>query len=257
VDPVLVQFGPLVIRWYGLMHALTIAVGLWLAYRFGPRFGVPAAVLDRIGLWAVVAMYVGGRLGYVLSHPAEFRDPLEVFRVWHGGLASHGAILAGLAYCTVAARRAGVSVQSLFDAGAFALPVGSFFVRFGNFMNGELYGAPTTLPVGVRFPTAPDAPRHPVQLYEMALALVILVVVWRVARRRAFPGQVWWTALALVSLVRLGLDVLRPEYRVWGVLATGQVAALLLLGVSLWFLWRRPTAPAASLRHRPDSGAST
>lgn len=256
MDPILIQFGPLVIRWYGVMMAATILATLWLASRWGPRFGVEPAVIDRMTFWFVITVFVGARLGYVVSHPGEFRDPLEVLRVWRGGLSSHGAIATGLVHLLVVARRNGMSLWSLADTFAWSIPVGNIFVRFGNFMNGELYGDPTTLPWGVRFPTAPGSPRHPLQLYEMLLAAIILPVAWRVARRRAFPGQVWWVIVALTSVGRIVFDALRTEEQVlWGMIAYGQIAAAGLLLASVWFL-RRPTQTGSAPRSRPGADAS-
>ncbi len=238
MDPVLVEFGPIVIRWYGVMMALTIITGILFATHWGPRFGIDRAFIDRITFWLVIVLFAGARLGYVLSHPGEFRDPLEVVRIWHGGLTSHGAIAAGLLYGYVLSRRSGVPFWSLTDTIAWAVPLGNIFVRFGNFMNGELYGNPTTLPWGVVFPTAPDAARHPLQLYELFLAGVILLVAWRVARRRAYPGQVWWVIITLTSAGRIIFDALRREdHALGGIIAYGQIPAAVLLIAGLWFLW--------------------
>ncbi|MBI3976370.1 MAG: prolipoprotein diacylglyceryl transferase [Armatimonadetes bacterium] len=257
MDPILFQVGPFVVRWYGLMMAVTIVTSLWAATRWGPRFGVDRALIDRIVFWLVVILFAGARLGYVLSHPGEFRDPLEILRIWHGGLSSHGAIAAGLLYVAAVARHAGISAWSLADTFAWPIPLGNIFVRFGNFMNGELYGDPTTLPWGVRFPTAPDAPRHPLQLYEMLLGAVILLIAWRMAARRAFPGQVWWVIVALTSVGRIALDALRGEDQVlWGILAYGQIAAAALLVVALWFLFRRPTQTGSARRSPLEADAS-
>ncbi len=242
MKPMIFEFGPIVIRWYGVMMALTILTSIVFAARWGPRFGIDRAFIDRITFWLAIVLFAGARLGYVVSHPSEFRDPLEIFRLWHGGLSSHGAVAAGLLYAYLLARRTGVSLWSLADACAWAVPITGIFVRFGNFMNGELYGDPTTLPWGIRFPTRPDAPRHPLQLYEMILSGLILLAAWRVARRRAFPGQVWWVAIGLSSVVRILLDALRSEEQdILGMIAYGQVAAAILLVVGVWFLWRRPT----------------
>ncbi len=242
MNPVIVQVGPFIIRWYGVMMALTILASIWFANRWAPHFGVDRVLLDRIALWLVITIFVGARLGYVLSHLLEFRDPLEILRVWHGGLSSHGAIVAGLLFVYAVARRTGVSMWSLADIAAWAIPLGNIFVRFGNFMNGELYGDPTTLPWGITFPDV-DEPRHPLQFYEMIFAVVILLVALRVSRRRAYPGQVWWVIVVLTSVGRIFLDALRSDDHVlWGTFAYGQVAAVVLAAVGLWFLWRRPTA---------------
>lgn len=235
MDPVLVQLGPITIRWYGVMMAATILTGVLMAYRFGPRFGVSTAVLDGIAVPFILAAFAGARLGYVISHPAEFAQPVEILRIDRGGLTSHGAIAGALLYLWVAGRRRAVSFWSLADTTAWAVPLGNVFVRFGNFMNGELYGDVTALPWAVTFPGV-QGPRHPLQLYEMAYALFVLVVAVRVAGRRVFPGQVFWTVVVLTSLGRIALDLLRSEDRVWSVITLGQIPALILLIVGMWFL---------------------
>lgn len=230
MDPVLIQFGPLAIRWYGVMLATTIAARMLVAYRYGPRLGVSTAVLDRTVFTFTIAAVIGARLGYVVSHPAEFRNLVEIVRVDHGGLTSHGAIAAGLLYLVWAARRYGVSVWTLADTFGWSIPIGNVFVRFGNFANGELYGDPTTLPWGVRFRTAPDLPRHPLQIYEMLIALVILIGARKIAAHRRFEGQVFWSIVVATSIGRVFLDALRSDLRAVGLLTLGQIPALLLIG---------------------------
>jgi phosphatidylglycerol:prolipoprotein diacylglycerol transferase len=239
MDPVIVHLGPIAIRWYGVMLATTIVVSLLVAYRMGPRLGVPTALLDRTATTAVLLMFVGARLGYVVSHPGQFVSaPWEIVRVDRGGLSSHGAIAAGLLYAAWVARRTGISVWQFADTVGWALPIGNIFVRFGNFMNGELYGDPTTLPWGVVFPTAPDAPRHPLQLYEMVLAAGVLLWARRVAARPRFPGQVFWNIVVPTSAGRLVFDALRSELRALGPLTLGQLPALGLVGWGVWALWQ-------------------
>jgi phosphatidylglycerol:prolipoprotein diacylglycerol transferase len=247
MDPVLVQLGPLTIRWYGVLLAATIGLSIVVAYRLGPRLGVPAAVVDRTAVTCAVVALVGARIGYVVSHPGQFSTLLDVLRVDQGGLSSHGALAAGLLYVAWAARRAGIAVWAFADAFVWAIPIGNVLVRIGNFINGELYGDPTSLPWGVRFATAPDAPRHPLQLYEAALAVAILLYARRVAAHRRFEGQVFWTIIVATSLGRLAFDALRSDARVLGPLALGQVPALILVAWGAWALWggarRAPHAP--------------
>jgi phosphatidylglycerol:prolipoprotein diacylglycerol transferase len=244
MDPILVQFGPFVVRWYGVMMALTILTALWTAVRIGPRVGVSREHLDRISIPFIVLAFAGARLGYVISHPAAFADPVEILRVDHGGLTSHGAIAGGALALWWGGRRTGVRISDFADATVWVIPIGNVFVRFGNFMNGELYGDPTALPWAVTFPGVSGA-RHPLQLYEMLIALGILAVTLPRVKRRAFSGQLFWLVVVLTSLGRIALDLLRSEDRVWGVLTLGQIPAALLVVVGSWVLLRRrrPAAP--------------
>ncbi|MDR7417765.1 MAG: prolipoprotein diacylglyceryl transferase [Armatimonadota bacterium] len=246
MDPVIIQIGPLAIRWYGVLLAITIGLSMVVAYRYGPRLGIPASVLDgTIVNFAIVAL-IGARLGYVLSHPSQFRHLLDVIRIDLGGLTSHGAIAAGLLYLWWAARRYGISIWTFADAFGWVIPIGNIFVRVGNFINGELYGDPTTLPWGVRFATSPDLPRHPLQLYEAVFAVAILLYARAAARRRRFPGQVFWTIMVPTSLGRIILDMMRSDVRALGVLTLGQIPAIILIVWGLVALTRgRRAAPAS------------
>lgn len=238
MNPVIVEIGPFVIRWYGVMMALMIVLAVATAYRYGPRFGVPAKELDRLTLPFVLTAVIGARVGYVLSHPAEFTNPLEILRIDHGGLTSHGAIAGALVLLWMTSHRRHLSFWSLADTTVWAVPLGNILVRFGNFMNGELYGDETGLPWGVTFPTTPG-PRHPLQIYEMILAAGVLLAAARVAQRRRFDGEVFWTTMVLSSIARIALDLLRSEDRVFWVLTLGHVPAIILLFAGLWFLGRR------------------
>src|SRR3990172_9592871 len=244
MDPVLVQFGPLIIRWYGVMMALMILTGMWTAALLGPRVGVDRAQVDRLAIPMILLAFVGARLGYVVSHPAEFANPLEILRVDQGGFTSHGAIAGGFLALWWTARRTGLRFWDAADATVWVIPVGNILVRFGNFMNGELYGDPTTLPWAVAFPDVPGA-RHPLQLYEMLLALIILAVTLPRTARRAFPGQLFWLVVVLTSLGRIVLDLLRSEDRVWSVVTLGQIPAVLLVVLGTWFLLSRRVRAAA------------
>lgn len=228
MDPILIEVGPLTIRWYGVMMALTILAGLLAAYRLGPRFGVPPAGVDRLSVLFILLAFAGARLGYVLSHPAEFTAPVEILRIDRGGLTSHGAIAGGLLALWITARRTGVRFWDLADTVVWVVPLGNIFVRFGNFMNGELYGDPTSLPWGITFPGA-VGPRHPLQLYEMVLAAVTLAVTLPRTARRRFPGEPFWLVLVLTSIGRIALDLLRSEDRVVGVVTLGMIPAVLII----------------------------
>ncbi len=247
MNPILIHFGPLTIRWYGVMMATMILLSVAMAYRYGPRLGVPSAAVERLTVPFVVLAIIGARIGYVVSHPAEFTHPVEILRIDHGGLSSHGAIVMGLITLWVLSRRWGLSVWSLADTIAWAIPLGNIFVRFGNFMNGELYGDVTTVPWAVRFPGVPG-PRHPLQLYEMVSGALVLIIAVRLARHRAFAGQIFWSIVVLTSIGRILLDLLRSEDRVWSIVTLGHISAVVFLLTGILFLFTRRSirTPTAS-----------
>lgn len=251
MHPVLFEVGPLTVRWYGVMMGLALFLSIPITAHFAVRFGIDRAVVDAIAVPFLAVLVVGARAGYVISHLSEFAGrPLAAVLPPYAGLASHGSIAAGLVFLAWWCPRHRVPVWRLLDAMAPAVLVAIVLVRWGNFMNGELFGAPTSLPWGVAVPGLPGGPRHPLPLYEIAGTLAILAGVLAAARRRPFDGAVWWSAIIASSVLRFLLDFLRPEDRTPLFLTLGQIAAVVLLGWGIWFLWtgRRRTGsrPAES-----------
>ena len=194
-DPVLIQLGPFAIRWYALAYVAGIilgwryVVGLVKNERLWALRGQPATVpqIDDLILWVTIGIIAGGRLGYVLFYqPAIlWTNPVEVLQVWHGGMSFHGGAIGVAIAVTVFARANGIDLFRLADLVAACVPIGLFFGRIANFINGELWGRPTDAPWGVVFPGAGPYPRHPSQLYEAALEGIVLFVILRIATHRA------------------------------------------------------------------------
>jgi phosphatidylglycerol---prolipoprotein diacylglyceryl transferase len=249
MHPILFKLGPVVLRWYGAMMGLALLLSIPLTAHFGERFGIARRlIVDSLSFPLLATILIGARVGYVVSHPQDFAgDPLAIVRPPYAGLASHGAIACGLAFLAWWAPRHGVPVWRIADAMTPAILLAIILVRWGNFMNGELYGDPTALPWGVTFPGVPGGPRHPVQLYELIGTALILGWVLRAAGRRPFDGALFWSALVASSVLRFLLDLLRSEDRTVVFLTWGQMAALVLIGWGLVFLRsRRRTATIAS-----------
>lgn len=203
--------GPLALRWYALayiaglllgwryMLALVRAPRLWHKDQLKPS----APQLDDFLFWATLGVIVGGRLGYVLFYATDliWTRPLDVFAIWRGGMSFHGGLL-GVAVAVIwFARANALPILTLADLVAAAAPIGLFFGRVANFINGELWGRPTDAPWGMVFPTGGPFPRHPSQLYEAVLEGIVLFLILRVFthQRHAFerPGLV--TGLFLIG----------------------------------------------------------
>ncbi len=197
------SLGPLDFRWYGLSYAAGLLLG-WLYVRrlvANERlWGGPAPItrddVDDFLLWATLGVVLGGRLGYVLFYQPGFyfQNPLEIFNLQKGGMAFHGAAVAVTLVALIFAKRRGISFPALTDVVTAAVPIGLFFGRLANFVNGELWGRVTDVPWAMIFPKADDSPRHPSQLYEAALEGLVLFVVLRIAthygRKLQRPGFV-------------------------------------------------------------------
>lgn len=165
LDPWIMHFsGNFGIRWYGLSYAAGILVAAWLFSRWARQGRLPVPV-DQVGVlvtYAATGVLVGGRLGYCVFYNAQevIRHPLEIFAVWHGGMASHGGILGLVAALWRFARRHRIDPLQLLDAAAAVGPLGIAFGRIANFINGELYGHASTVPWAVQFPQEIYAPTN-------------------------------------------------------------------------------------------------
>jgi phosphatidylglycerol:prolipoprotein diacylglycerol transferase len=233
-DPVAFSIGPVDVRWYGLSYMAGLLLG-WLYIRrllATPRLWsrdtapFPPDRSDDLLLFMTAGVIIGGRLGHILLYQPSYylQNPIQVFFVWQGGMAFHGALLGcGLAIWLFS-RVYRVSVLSSMDVCAAAVPIGLFFGRLANFINGELFGRETTMPWGMIFPGVqqylnepgpeprlalgwdPLAPRHPSQLYEAALEglLLFLVIRWLTHHRNALksPGTAVGTFLIGYGIAR-------------------------------------------------------
>ena len=225
IDPIALQFGPVAIKWYGLAYLTGLVLG-WLYIRrlisepqlwaTGKGPFLPERVDDLL-VYMTLGVVLGGRLGSVLFYePGHYlKNPLEVFMIWKGGMAFHGALLGcGLAVWLFA-HRWGLNAWSVMDVCAAAVPIGLFFGRLANFINGELFGRPTSVPWGMVFPDAArmrehmavePTPRHPSQLYEALLEGLLLFLILRMLTHRQGGLQ---TPGLVTGMFLLGYGVFR------------------------------------------------
>ena len=187
IDPVLVEFGPFAIRWYALAYIAGLLIGWRLAlaivssdHLWGSRAHPDRLTIDDLLVYMAFGIVLGGRLGQVIFYDFAYfsAHPAEIFAVWHGGMAFHGGFIGALLAMTFLAWHRKVPLLSLFDIAAIVSPIGLFFGRIANFINGELWGRPTDVAWAMIFPRADDLPRHPSQLYEAGLegALIFIMM---------------------------------------------------------------------------------
>jgi phosphatidylglycerol:prolipoprotein diacylglycerol transferase len=249
IDPIAFSIGPLAVRWYGLMYLAGFAAAWWLGVR---RIGAATAPIDRkqfddLIFFAVLGVILGGRLGYVLFYkPAHYAaNPLEIFAVWQGGMSFHGGLLGVIAAMWVFARLRQIDFLRLMDFLAPLCPLGIAAGRLGNFINGELYGRVTDVPWGMVFRHAGNAPRHPSQLYQLALeGLVLFVLLWWFSSKPRPRGQVSALFLIGYGLLRFIAEFAREPDAFLGLLAfgltMGQWLCLPMIAAGLWlFAWSR------------------
>ena len=250
IDPVAVEIGPLAIRWYALAYVAGILAGwryMAVLARRSPA-AVAARDIDDFVLWATLGIVLGGRLGYVLFYRAGdyLQDPLSAFALWQGGMSFHGGLCGVAIAAALFAWRRGIPSLALGDLIGAAAPIGLFFGRLANFVNGELYGRSTTVPWGMVFPGAGPAPRHPSQLYEAALEGLVLFAVCAVAvfamRGLERAGLVSGVFLVGYALARGFAELFRQPDAHLGFLlggaTMGQLLSIPVLLVGIWLIRR-------------------
>ncbi len=266
----------LALRWYALAYLAGLLAGFWVIRRLmrhpalwpGDRAPMAPGRADDLLTAIILGVILGGRLGYALFYqPLHFgAQPLDIVKVWEGGMSFHGGFLGVVAAGLWFARRHGVPPMQLSDAMALVAPIGLFFGRLANFVNAELWGRPTRLPWGVIFPgaAAQDCPgvapglcaRHPSQLYEAGLeGLLLGLLLWFLVRRGALkrPGLVTGVFLAGYGAARFAVEFVRqadaqfvtPDnplghaFHLGGLgLSMGQVLSLPMILAGLWLIAR-------------------
>jgi phosphatidylglycerol:prolipoprotein diacylglycerol transferase len=267
LNPVALKLGPLSIRWYGLAYITGLLLGwrytVWLARQpqFNPPGSRPAPQdLDDFLFWAMAGVLIGGRLGIVIFYkPSDYlADPLAILRVWEGGMSFHGGALGVITALILFARTRRIALFRLSDLVTAATPIGLFFGRIANFVNGELWGRPSDAPWAMVFPNAPGGmPRHPSQLYEAAteglMLFTILAVMAQQSAIRNRPGIITGAFLAGYAIARSVCELFRePDdylgFIIGNAISMGQILSfpMLIAGVII----------AAYALRRPPEGAS-
>jgi len=253
IDPVLVSIGPFAVRWYALAYICGILLG-WLYARtiianqrlWGGPAPFTATDFDDFVLWVTLGIILGGRVGYVLFYNFDFfiAHPLEMLEVWKGGMSFHGGFLGCVLAVVLFGLKRKISILSLGDITCAVAPIGLFFGRLANFVNGELWGRPTDVPWAMVFPS-PEAgpwPRHPSQLYEAALeGLVLFCVLAVLVRAGALkrPGLILGAFAIGYAIARSVCELFRePDAQLgflWGGMTMGMLLSvpLLIAGICL------------------------
>jgi len=256
IDPVAFSLGPLQIRWYALAYIAGLVLGWRYAIYLAGRspHGIKRQDVDDFLSWATLGVVLGGRLGYVLFYKPGYYlyHPLEIFAVWHGGMSFHGGALGVIIAIIWFCRRRKIPMFAFGDIICCATPIGLFFGRIANFINGELWGRVTDVPWGIIFPTGGPLPRHPSQLYEAAMEGLILFAVLTYlqfgTRLRQKPGALSGIFLLGYALARVVGELFREPDAHLGFLffgsTMGQLLSIPLAAVGLWLIFRPQPRPA-------------
>lgn len=249
IDPVLVSFGPLQVRWYGLMYLFGflfsyLLVKFQLARQKSPLLS-SEQVLD-LYFYLILGLILGARLGYVFFYNFKeyLHHPWELLAVWHGGMSFHGGLLGVLAASWYFCKKNKVPLLQLGDLFIVTAPIGLGLGRLANFINGELYGRITTVPWGMVFPQGGPWPRHPSQLYEALLeGLVLFGLLWFKKDSRPFAGALVARFLFFYGVFRILIEFFRePDTQLGyflGTLTMGQILSLLMILAALGLFFRQ------------------
>ncbi|MBP6014792.1 MAG: prolipoprotein diacylglyceryl transferase [Alphaproteobacteria bacterium] len=272
IDPVLIQIGPVAIRWYSLAYVAGLLGAWWFILRLlrterlwagAPFNGKPSATADNIGdlfVWAALGVILGGRLGYVLFYGLIYETdhflsaPWRIFYAWEGGMSFHGGAIGVVLAIIFFARAKKLDMVALGDLVAVAVPIGLFTGRMANFINGELWGRVSDVPWAMVFPSAafraPDGTvlsnpaRHPSQLYEAGLEgivlfaiLVVLIYRFNAFRRPGLCIAVFWAGYGLFRTIVELFFRENSHQSLGGVISMGTVLSLLMFAFAAFFFW--------------------
>lgn len=247
---VVLQAGSLTIYWYGVLYVVAFGVVIFLTPRLGRYRQLTLNRQQWLELitWGIAGAVIGGRLGYVLFYnPTYFvAHPLDIFKLWQGGMASHGGFIGAALALWLGARQYRVPWRQLADVVVVPVALGLAFGRLGNFINQELYGTVTTLPWGIVIPGV-DGLRHPTQLYAIAKDMFIAAICyWHLKKPHTHPGQTTGLFLILYSILRFLIEFIRvQDYPLIFSLSRGQWLTIPLFVVGVWLFF-----PLASREER-------
>ena len=253
-DPVLIELGPLQIRWYGLMYVIAFSLAYLVMIRVSKTrdLGITRQDIGDFLTYAILGVILGARIGYCFIYNGIYylQNPLKVLAVWEGGMSFHGGLIGIIIAGSLYIKKTGKPFWVFADLSALAAPLGLFFGRIGNFINAELYGRVTDVPWGMVFPDAGEHPRHPSQLYEALLEglLLFLLLLW-LSKKKGMEGMLLPVFLVGYGTARFIVEFFRePDPQVgfvFGTFTMGQIlcAIMVVVGAGLIFIRRNTAIP--------------
>ncbi len=250
--PIIFEVGPITIRWYGLLIASAVLIGVSLSQYLAKRRGVEPELLADLAIWLIVAAIPCARIYYVLFQWQEYAQrPEDIIAIWKGGIAIHGAIIGGTIATIIFARLNRVSLWQLIDLVVPSLALGQAIGRWGNFFNSEAFGRPTDLPWKLFIPPGNRPPEylsydyfHPTFLYESLWNILVFVIlislfVWSLQQQERYKvGTMAFTYFIVYSLGRFWIDVLRTDRIMMCPIRIAQVISLVIISLGiLGLIW--------------------
>jgi phosphatidylglycerol---prolipoprotein diacylglyceryl transferase len=255
LDPILFNFGIIVIRWYSLAYIAGILLGWWLGKKIivkkyqNINYQFDLKEFDDLVTYLIISILVGGRIGYIIFYNLEYyvNNPIDIVKIWEGGMSFHGALIGIILSTHIFAIKRKISTFFLLDVLACVSPIGLFFGRIANFINGELVGKITNIPWSVIFPSYDSFPRHPSQLYEAGLEGIILFLImcFVIFKKNYKPGSCSYMFLFFYGIFRIISELFRePDLQVgyiFNVLTMGTILSIFMIiaGIIIYLFLRK------------------
>ena len=248
IDPVIVSFGIIQIRWYGIAYVLGFLLGIYLIKKINQSYlrKIKNKQIDDFFIWSVIGVIVGGRIGYVLFYQTAtiLTNPINILFIWKGGMSFHGGLIGIIISIFLFSKKYSIDFFQLSDLVSSVAPIGLFFGRLANFINVELYGRVTDFPLAMIYPSIDQAPRHPSQLYEAFFEGVLLFIILRYCNKKNYSrnnfGFITSLFLILYGIFRFLIEFLRePDGHIgliFNLITMGQLLSipLVIIGVGIY-----------------------
>ena len=251
INPVLLEFGPLQIRYYGLFYALGFVIAYFLIYYLAKRKQLPITKDDIADLlvYEIIGIIFGARLVYIAFYNPffYFNNPFEIIAIWHGGLSFHGGLIGAIIAGYLFSKKKKIEFYDLADIAVIPITLALALGRLGNFMNAELYGRVTNVPWCIDYSknqfvdNLPNGCRHPSQIYSSIKNLAIFTILWFIKDKKLPKGFLFWSFVALYALFRTIIEFFRaPDEQIgfiFNYFTMGQLLSfpLFLIGLSMLF----------------------
>ena len=251
IDPVILSFGVLQVRWYGLAYVIGFILGYYLIKLINKRSAKPLnnKIIDDFFIWSIIGIIIGGRLGYIIFYQTTsiFSDPLNILFIWKGGMSFHGGLLGIIFSIFFYTKKNNINYYKISDLVCAVAPIGIFLGRIANFINTELYGRVTNHYIAIIYPNIDNLPRHPSQLYEAFFeGIILFLVLWIVREKKINKnanGLITGIFLLLYGSFRFLLEFLRePDSHLglfFELFSMGQLLSIPLIVFGLFIIAKK------------------
>ena len=253
IDPVIVSFGLIEIRWYGLAYVLGFIFGYYLIKKIiqNQNIKINDKTIDNFFIWSIIGVIIGGRLGYVLFYQTStiLNNPINIFFIWKGGMSFHGGLIGIIVSMIIFSKKNSINFFILSDLVSFVAPIGLFLGRLANFINVELIGRPTNFFLAMIYPSIDNIPRHPSQIYEALFeGLVLFIILIYFVRKNYINNKHGFISsifLIFYGIFRFILEFLRePDLHLglfFNIFSMGQLLSIptIILGIYIYSITKK------------------